>query len=209
MMKTVYFIYVSIPQKIFDSKIKFLLSNTEDFRFKRNTMYGLYAWSTKKKIVKEFFELREPKIYTLVEKEIDSEEYFEHFKSKYSNLELTIREYDRKDGANLKTTEIVTTKNEWVNSTIDNEQNLWEFGPEVFEDIPYKLFKNKVINALDLIGYIDTYIRKFGTNEEIDDENYNRSFGLTSNGNEYRLNTSDTVNVLLYLFHFLFYGTEI
>ena len=111
MMKTVYFIYVSIPQKIFDSKIKFLLSNTEDFRFKRNTMYGLYAWSTKKKIVKEFFELREPKIYTLVEKEIDSEEYFEHFKSKYSNLELKIREYDRKDGANLKTTEIVTTKN--------------------------------------------------------------------------------------------------
>lgn len=208
-MRKIYFIYVTIPEKVFNTKVKYLISNSHNYRWKNGNMYGLYAWSTKKKLIKEFLEIRNNSIYTVINKEID-EDYYKEVKSTYGTSELKLLEYKHLDSnKNLNTIEVVSTKDELRCSTIDHQEYLEEFGPSVYSDLPITLFNDKLYVALDTIGYVSDYYSLYGTDEEADYYAYNKSFGLTCTGKSTKIfSDADTVNILLYLFHYLFYGKE-
>lgn len=204
-MKKVYFIYVSIPEKIFN-KTKYLLGNIEGYRWKRDKMFGLYAWSTNKEIVSEFFEVRNKDIYTLVKKDVDDDE-LDLIKDRFNNLKLDHRVYYLDKSEKLdKSVEIVSTKNEFVSSTIDSEENLWEFGPPIEQDVPYTMFNDKVLSALDLLGYCKGYELRYADGDQRDFAEYNLGFGLTPLGNKDKASYDNQMNILIYLFSYFFYG---
>lgn len=206
-MKRVYFIYVAIPEVTFNT-IKYMLGNTEQYRWKHDKMFGLYAWTSSKSIAKEFFEVRNKDIYTLIKKDVDEDE-LNHLKSDYNLLKLERRIYYL-NGDNIldKSVEIVSTKNEYVCVTSDSEEYMWEFGPQIEEDTPYRIFNDKIIEALDTIGYNNGYDLRYGTDAEIDAANYNASFGLTPLGKRQKIVYDNQMNILLYLFKFFFYGEK-
>lgn len=206
-MKKVYFIYVSIPERIFN-KVKYMLGNTEGYRWKRDKMFGLYAWTTNKAIASEFFEVRNKDIYTLVKKEIDEDE-LKHIKDMYYTLKLDHRIYylDKSESID-KSVEIVSTKNEYVCVTEEAEEYMWEFGPQISENVPYEIFNDKVLNALDTVGYCKGYDLRFAKDEQMESTSYNLSFGLTPLGNRDSFRYDNKMNVLIYLFNYFFYGDK-
>jgi len=204
-MKKIYFIYVSIPENIFN-KVKYMLGNTERYRWKHDKMFGLYAWTTSKSIANEFFEVRDKDIYTLVKKDVDDEE-FRHIKDDLNILKLDRRVYyldktEHKD----RSVEIVSTKNEYVCVTSDSEEYIWEFGPPIDESVPYIIFSDKVMDALDTLGYSKGYDLRYGEDMQNDYANYNASYGLTPLGKRDKILYDNQMNILIYLFNFFFYG---
>lgn len=206
-MKKVYFIYVAIPEEIFNT-IKYILDKSDNYRWKKSKMFGLYAWSTNKSIVKEFFQVRNKDIYTIVKKEIDDFEY-KNFKDIYNTLKLDRRLYyfDRSEKKE-RSIEIVSTKNEYIASTMNAEENLWEFGPPIEQSVPYTIFNNDIIYALDYLGYTKEYDLRYAAEDTIDFNSYNESFGLTPLGNRNKMIYENQMNILLYLFRFFFYGDK-
>lgn len=204
-MRKIYFIYVAIPEEIFN-KVKYMLGNTERYRWKRNKMFGLYGWTTSKSIVKEFFEIRNKDIYTLVKKDIDDEEY-QRIKDDLNILKLDRRTYNLNDIQHKKI-DIVSTKNEYVCVTIDSEQYIWEFGPPIDKDLPYNIFNDKICNALDILGYSKGYELRYGDEDILDQTSYDMSFGLTPMGNKDLIHYDNEMNILLYLFKYFFYGDK-
>lgn len=207
-MKKIYLIYVTIPEKVYNNRIKFLVSGEYNFRYKNGKVYGLYAFTNKKKIVNEFFETRNGDIYNLVEKELDEHDY-ELLRTSYITLELKLRDYVFEDeNGNEKSIEVVSTKDEFVNSTIDARENLYEFGPKA-HDIPVDVFKDKLLESLSAIGYVSDYYTRYGTDDERDFESYQMSFGMSTYGKMIHFTETNTFNVLLYLFSYMFYGKTI
>lgn len=206
-MRKVYFIYAIIPENIFNT-VKYMLGNADKYRWKHDKMFGLYAWTTSKSIAKEFFEVRNKNIYTLIKREVDDDEY-ERIKYDFNVLKLDRRVYylDR-DHKNDKSVEIVSTKNEYVCTTMEYEEYLWEFGPPISEDVPYNMFNDKVLQALDTIGYTKGYDLNYGVDDSRDTVEYNLSFGLTPLGNKEKLTYDNQMGILLYLFRYFFHGDQ-
>lgn len=204
-MKRVYFIYVAIPENIFNT-VKYMLGTTDKYRWKHDKMFGLYAWSSSKSIVKEFFEVRDKDIYTLVKKDVDDEE-LNHLKNDFNLLKLDRRIYYLDGDMKLdKSVEIVSTKNEFVCATIEAQEYLWEFGPPIMEEVHYNIFNDKILKALDTIGYTKNYELIYGVDGDRDTAEYNLSFGLTPLGNRDKFVYDNQMGILLYLFKYFFYG---
>lgn len=206
-MKTVYFIYVAIPYDIFDSKIKYMISNPNSYKYKHDKKFGLYAWTTKKSLVKNFLETRVSNIYTFVDKEV-TDEFLKDLKSNNGALQLEIRDFEYIKNKKIKHAEIISTKDEWRCSCMDAREYIEEFKPIPKEEFNINIYNSKVFDALDKIGYISDYMIYYGNSDEIDFENYNLAYGVTGRGNCISHKHIDNVNVLLYLFHYLFYGTD-
>ena len=209
-MKKIYYIYAIIPENIYDKKVRYIIPNQHDYKLKHNAMYGLYAWSTSKKIVKEFFEVRNKSVYTLIKKDIYDKEDYKLIKEKYGDLELDYRKfyYNNDSPDEEESITIVSTKNEYVQSTEYISENLYEFGPKADIAIHYSIFKDKIIKALDLLGYTTDYDIEYGNDSDADYASYNLSFGLTKYGNRNVTGNVNQMNILLFLFRYLFYGNE-
>ena len=209
-MKKIYYIYAIIPEQIYYSKIRYIIPNQHDYRLKHNSMYGLYAWTTSKKITKEFFEVRNKSIYTLIKGDMIDKEDYKRMKEKYGELELDYRKYyyDGNTPIEEDSITIVSTKNEYIQSTEYVAENLYEFGPKSDINIHYSIFKDKIIKALDLLGYTTDYDIEYGEDSDADCASYNLSFGLTKYGNKDITKNVNQMNILLFLFRFLFYGNE-
>lgn len=206
-MKRIYFIYVSIPELIFN-KAKFIIAKTERFRSKKGKTFGLYAWTTDKNILGEFLEVRNNEIYSITKKEIEKDE-FKTVKSEYPSQELKRYKYYLDDSEDdKKSIDIVSTKFEYINSTVDGQENIYEFGPNVYEDAPYQIFNDEIIEALDFLGYTDKYDLTYGDGDRIDQVSYNNSFGLTALEKNKRIKFDNQMNILLYLYRFFFYGND-
>ena len=204
-MKKVYLVYATIPYKIF-IKIKYMLPKIEKFKSKGNNMVGLYAWTTNKEYVEEFLEIRNNSIYTVKKVDIEEKGELKSIKDNYGTSELKPYEYyldsDDKDSEHV---DIISTKNEFVCSTIDSEEYLFDFGPSVEEEAPYVIFNDDIIEALDVLGYTDKYDLSFGDSEKVDLVSYNNSFGVSVMERS-KIKFTNQMNILLYLFSFFFYG---
>ena len=207
-MKKLYFIYVRIPENIYNNKIKYLIPNVYDYRWKHGYMYGLYAWTTKKKYVKEFFEVRDKSAYTLIEKEIEDDDDVKQVNSIHPSLKLVLKKFETIEDGNKKKVEILCTKNEYVVSVIDGDEYLYDFGPEIYEDIDYRLFNDKIIKALDTLMYVNKYDSLFGSVDENSFNEYNAGFNLTKYGDYIKLRDVDQISALLYLFKFFFQSDQ-
>lgn len=206
-MKKIYFIYAAIPEKVFNT-VKYMLHNADTYRWKSGKMFGLYAWTTSKAIATEFFEIRNKNVYTLIKKDIDEDEY-KHIKDQFNVLKLDHRRYyfthEREKENSI---EIVSTKNEFVCTTMDAEEYLFEFGPPINESIPYQIFNDKVMYALDLLGYTKNYDLKYADETQVDFTNNQLSYGLTVLGTTDKIRYDNEMNILLFLFRYFFYGDK-
>lgn len=205
-MRNVYFIYATIPEKIYNIRIKYLLSEcSNNFRFQKNIMYGLYAWTDDKELLNEFKKGRDNKIYTIIKKKLDSEE-FRDLKHYYKSLRLGMHKYKVSDSNTIK---VVSTKFEHDKCTDeDGESYFYDFAPEIDFDLPISLFNKDIQQALDLLMYNEMYDRMYGDGDAISNNDYSKSYGLTPCGQKFVLNEFNELSLLLYLFKPLFVGFE-
>lgn len=215
----IFFIYAKIPQKVYDKRLKYIISNQYDFEYKDGYMVGLYAWTKKKKICKEFFELRDGigNLYTIMEKDVNHSQY-EYIREKYFELELLPHKYfyvthinDVKEDMSMndRFMEVVSTKNEYKVSTNESSEYIHDFGPKVEENYPNpRIFNSKTIEILDIIGYTTEYDILFGTKEQSQYALDQFQDGKTVYGHDIFLTGENELTNLLYLFKFMFFGSD-
>lgn len=210
-MKKIYIIYATIPENIYNRQLKYTLPSTnKDYQWKNGKMYGLYAWTDSKKILNEFFEIRNSGIYTVSKKSCLSDEEYKIFKDNYSMLKLSLnRFYYTSEMNDDECIDIVTTKNEYVISTEYGIETLNEFAFKPSEEISYLLFNKEIIKALDTVGYVDAYNDLYGTDDQAGFTSYQNSFGLTTFGYKKSLpKIENQMNILLFIFGYMFYGGD-
>lgn len=186
----VYFIYVRIHEKEFNHMISYMVSNKSEYSYSESSrLYtGLYAWTTKKKYVKQFLKERTNNHnYIVREKEIDDVR-FDIFSGDYKDLKLG--EYKYK-GYKDKKYLLITTFNEHTQCEEYARENIYEM---LRLDVDYMWFKDEYIDALDMLSYTTLYdeyagedSRMYSTDEldhRLDLADTNRSYGLTVLGNK-------------------------
>lgn len=199
-----YLIYAKIPESEFNKTIKYLIPNVYDYRWINEKFYGLYAWTKSKSKLNDFLEVRYKKAFEVSKKNIDDDEY-QMFKDHYNLLELVRHIY--KYGNKKKEIEVVTTKNEEIESIGNGSENYNDFGPRVHPDANYRLFKDDIIHALDMIGYTSAYDLCYGNMEEADNASFNMSYNIGSMGSTIACKPSE-LELLVYLFYYTFYGNS-
>ena len=211
-MAKVYFIFTTIPEKVFTSRIKYFIDPQTIHRYHRmdeGKMHGLYAWTTSKKKLLNFLETRNEDIYNVKKEDIPigKKEYLHELRKEIGNLELNFHEFetDNEDGK----LELVTTKDEYIAVTEDLEPNYWQFVIGDLIDIDYKIFNHGIQEALDYLGYTAHYCMNNDEDYEngmCDMANHNNSFGRTVFGFHKPKLRYDQLNLLLCFFEYMFLG---
>lgn len=209
-MKKVYLLYLIIPKIEFENRIYTLVENKYNYTdLNDENVIGLYAFTTKKSYLKEFFEVRNKERYYVKKLEMEPEEFsewrVEHITAELSHYELNV------DGKNK--VDVLCTKFEY---TFIND-----YSSEIVMDTlmlypvnDYMLFKDEYQIALDSIGYTTFYDTLIGgdshfyTEEEIEERiayaDYNLSYGMTVFGQKFPINLTNQFNLLISLFRFSF-----
>ena len=210
-MNKVYLIYATIPTYLFENKYKYLIENRYDYKPYEDNMIGLYAWTTKKELKKEFEAVRsQSNIFNVIKKDDIDDEFEELLTTKYASLELGYRDYGIDNDEYLI---ICSTKFEHVNSTIDGDENMEEFYEKSYLDdfglIDYKIFSKEMQVALDTVGYTMKYIETSSDDqEEIDFINYNSSYNMGATGVNLPTMNNNEYEILIYLYDLMFLGTS-
>ena len=206
-MSKIYFIYASISEDVFNKRIKYFIDSRiiHKFRWKHGKLYGMYAWTTDKKKVKDFLETRNGSIYTVIKKDVeDKDEELKRLRREYGEQELNYYSFRHDDPEEMI---ILTTKNEYTISTDNIEEYLYEFGG--FNDYlkyDYRVFNEEIQLALDILNYNTQYDTNIGKTESIEYARYNSSFRVTPLGRTMTDFTYNEANVLLYFFEYMFIG---
>lgn len=205
----IYMVYANISKYDYDKSMRFLLPPQHVYEYADGVYHGLYAWTTKKSIIKQFEEERNMSVFEIKKGNIDEDD-FERFKLDMAELKLDDRLYSIPLTKGVEVVHFVTTKNEFVQVNDYGRENLYYIRPQVNED--YEIFNEELINALDIINYTAIYdLNYLAADDRFPDfedrmelANYNASFNLTPLGNKYIEVENNTVVMLLYLFSSLF-----
>ena len=213
----VYGIYALIPTEEFENRMSRLVYDKNRFKLSKreNYYYGLYAWTTKKKVVKEFLDIRNKNMYKVQEIKIPKEDE-KDFKLDFKFEELAYYKYI----AGKEEYEVLTTLNEFTESCDNRSENLSDlfYGKLTNEVADYMILKQDLIDALDIIGYTTYYDIECGGNPDVvtDEEaisrtdfaGYHVSFGQTVFGRNYVDFTENELAALLYIYGPMFVGVE-
>jgi len=214
----IYMLYIKIPVKDFTKRVRDLLPNLKDYREKGDYYTGLYAWTEKKSLLKEFFKVRNKDKYIVIKHEIDEDLYT---KFCVYNKEYQIGYYSFYD--ELKLGEDTENKHEAEKHILsvfhENKEVMFEgeamFYDEFYEttSYDYHFFKEKYRECLEILGYSSLYDQcgistKFDDDDEIDDRteyaDYQASFGLTLEGHKLLNLVDDRLTIFLKNYHFAF-----
>lgn len=201
----IFYIYAKIPRLLFDERLKYLLSTQHTFHCKKGYMCGLYAFTNSKKIMKKFLEFRDPEVYSVIKDDIDDDEY-QNIHLNKSDLELRYSDFTLNEKEKI---EMVVTKNEETIIKFDGKEYINAYGPSSYVKTNFYIFNDKIINALDGLGYTKSYIDQFGSDDEVDYMYYNESFGLSPLMNDHMNSKYNELNLLLYLYRYFFIGSDI
>lgn len=213
----VYGIYAIIPTEVFENRMSKLVYDKNKFRLSKNEnyYYGLYAWTTKKKVVEEFLYIRNKDMYKVKEIKIPKEDERD-FKLEFKFEELAY--YNYKVGK--EEYEVLTTLNEFTESCDNRSENLDELlYEEITNDVAdYEILKKDLIKALDIIGYTTYYDIECGGNPEVTtDEEANDRLALASDSKSYNQTvygrryidfTENEFEALLYIYEPMFMGVK-
>lgn len=172
----IHLINIEIPIDIFKFQYIYLIDNSEKYVYKNNIMHGLYAWTTDKELLEEFLNTRNKSIFTVKSKKISKKD-LKDIKKEYSNHQLDWFTYSCKFKGEEKGIGVISTKNEYEVSKSSSE-----FIIDHFNDLEKRYFK-----------YLNNKNRK-SINE------------IMKNINDTSKVTKDTLDVLFYLFRFMFVG---
>ena len=201
----IFYIYAKIPRLLFDERIRYLLSNQHNFHCKKGYMCGLYAFTNNKKLLKKFLEFRDPDVYSVIKDNIDDDDYKDIHVNK-GDLELRYSDFSLNNKENI---EMVVTKNEETIIKYDGQEYINAYGPSSYVKTNFYIFNDKIISALDNLGYTKSYIDQFGTDDEVDYMYYNESFNLSPLLNKHIKSKYNEINLLLYLYRYFFIGSDI
>lgn len=206
----IYLIYASIDTSVYDYEIKFITPNKPVFQKEGNKMKGLYAWTTKKKLLEEFVEARNGAgIYMYLKKEVSKEEYFE-FKSDYNLLELKSYGYfiGYNDKHEKEYVNVVSTKNEFITITEDGIEYVQEEITDIVVGLsPYPCFNEKIMKACSLVGLLTQCQLFYGNDDDVDYISYQESFGLSVGSAIIHANDfGNELCLLIFLFQYMFEG---
>ena len=182
-MTKIYILYITIPNKIFDLRLKYLIDSVDsyEYKIKENSVTALYAWSKSYKMIKEFLKARCENVFTLKEKEFDDDEY-DAFRDKNRESKLGVYQvasiptdsYEALAGVEFVDKEhfvdMVLTNYEHKNISLYKSENMNEFGPKAFNNMDYTIFTDEIIQALKVLGYVTLYDSSFIRYEKMSDE---------------------------------------
>lgn len=208
-MKTVYLINAMIPREIYDTGIKYLLPSNSDFRVNGNTVSGIYAWTDSKKFLEDFLEARDSSVYKVVPIKFDDKDEFKTFKFNNKDAMLMYKSFNSEcELGKSNKIDILVTFNEYIQSTDYGSENMFEFGFSGINLTNYHIFKEKLIESLDILNYTVEYDKHNDDDSIRESNDYNMSFGITSLGHRIKFDVNNEVNVLLHLFRYFFSGVE-
>lgn len=205
-----YLIYIKVPEKEFNRRFKFIISNAHSYNYKHHTkiLKGLYAFTDDEDKLNKFLKQRSKYIFKVKEKEFKSEMELRKFTWDNDELRLIYKNFDDLDdgGGNVS----VLTKNE-VSQVIDNlYENMFEFVvKEGVFSFDYEIFNDKIIDALDILGYTYIYDKFICSDEDrIDEMGFNESYSLTRFGRKFSsiVNFKSEFDFFKYLFRYTFFG---
>lgn len=213
----VYGIYAIIPTEEFESRMFRFVHDKHKFSLSKNGnyYYGLYAWTTKKKVVKEFLDIRNKDMYKVKELKIDKEDE-KDFKLDFKFEELSYFNYKAGDDEY----EVLSTLNEFTEACDNRSENLDDLFYDVITNVvaDYEILKKDIIDALDIIGYTTYYDIECGGNPDVtsDEEandrlalaNDSRSYKQTVFGRRYVDFTENEFAALLYIYEPMFMGVR-
>lgn len=157
----VYMIFASINERVYDEVIKFYLPKQTVFQMKDGKYHGLYAWTTNKKLLKEFMDGRgKSNIYKVGKKELTDDSFIE-LKDKFDQAELKDYTYFSAEKEGKKEyVHVISTKNE--HNIVLNEGQFYiqeKIDMLLIERFPLMIILNdKLLRALNLFGLVDEYI---------------------------------------------------
>lgn len=209
----VYLIYAKIKHEIFNTRLKYLIQNEYTYKWSEdNYMYGLYAWTTSKKIYNSFMNLRgESNIYTFTKKDL-SEQELKTLESEYkdSKLEFYLYSFGNDEHGSTQYIEVASTLFEYSSTVHNLSENLYEFGPSMCKNFPIFIFNTEIKESLENIGYLDYFLLYFGDDgvHATDVYDYQKSFGCSYNGGPESpfLSETNQLGVLIYLYDYMFTG---
>lgn len=216
----IYMIYASIPESIFNDISEFLPNlSVWSYDDETNRYIGLYGWTRNKDLYKDFIDVRKDcEFYRYLSKDLDKHEYDE-FKKEFLMMKLKYYKYSRGDYNDCKSVAFPSTKWEYEctdSSAIENNVLYRIYG--IFGEMgDYYIFKDDVIEALDVIGYTTLYDSVYGGDDCFCDEEkdarvelalYNMSYGLTVRGNKFIDIFSDKFGIFMTVFNTLIFGTK-
>ena len=204
-MKLVYIIYASIPNRLWEAKLKYIINESsyvlsgKEYNYDGNNRTFIYAWTTKEKYLNAFKYFREnalKNIYKIEKVEMDKIEYGQ-FVERYKNERLRYIEIPTNDNEMYGTndfTKILCTLNEADYTIDEGHVYLYDYFSDIIK-VDYSIFDKKYINALDCLAYCDefnilryhicsssSYYDELYT-ERYEMSEYNHSFNLTGFGN--------------------------
>jgi hypothetical protein len=226
-----FIIDIMIPKDVFNDRLGYLVQKSTVKTFVTFeevdpfTVHGIYAWTTNEDYLQSFIETRANDIYRVKKLTGLDKSEVDKFRKRYPDLELSEykywynqanevplppgEEYEDPDSLFIR---IVSTKNEYENSTIFLQENMNEHFviPDLYID--YNIFKPELKEALDVLGYTYLYDSYFSPdNDEYDRKDladYNRSFGLTPGGNPFSMVMKNEYLGFIYLYHYPIFGND-
>lgn len=160
----IYLIYYKIPQNIFRKTHGFdFMQNQHNASYSKtyNFWFGLYAWTTNKKLAQRFKGTRNMKYFEIKEKDIRKKELRKLIKEDRGMKVLELIEkpltgFMKQEPVSLK---IPITKEEYTLSSRYDETLLAEYFGTIFNNpITYPtLFNSDIITALSYLGFFEIY----------------------------------------------------
>ena len=204
-MKTVYVIYAYIQNRLWESKLKYLIDehiyvlSGKEYDYDGDKRSFLYAWTTKEEYLNDFKYFRKNaigNIYEIEKMKMDKSEY-SNFKDKYENERLLYRQIPANDNEFYGTNDYINTlctNNEFVCAVDEGNVYLYDYFSEIIK-VEYCIFNKKYVNALDCLGYCDEFnVVKYEIDtlpdryhdmysDRYELSEFNNSFNLTGFGN--------------------------
>lgn len=169
----IYVLYITVPEDVFQKRLKYLINSCVDnlnYKLKDDNVVSLYAWTPKKKILKRFLEERCRDVFTIKEKEFDTDDEYYEFMNTNEDAKLRLvdigivpacdgyeRDFNKTPVDGNHFVQMVVTKFESTNFGLYKSENMNEFGPRAYADMDYCIFNDELIAALKTLGYVTLY----------------------------------------------------
>lgn len=211
-MGKIYTFYAKIPQDLFDTTYKYILSNTSSsasYQIIDGMVYILYAWTKNKEYAKEFKEVRPSNVFTMKIYHSDDIEDIDRFALTKETC-LGLNNFIKYTDDEVTRISILTTTDECkvIKSEFIECFEEHFIGELLSGDIPPSVFKEDIVKSLAVVGYTQKYYGYYGTDDECDMASYYLSYGLSPEGLPMLVDRYDKLNeveALLFIFKYFFY----
>ena len=200
----VYFVYIhNLPDKVYKNMDGNVYLPDLKYNKENETWAGFYGFTKDKKILKEFIEIHNKKYFTSKKKKITKDEYY-NFKKNHIGYFITLNKYK---AGKKKVYKLATTNDEHIHASENCEDIILNklegayLKVAYFPHFDYRIFEEKYRDLLEKIYYGTLFDILSSDESKQDLADYNRSFGMTSDGNYKLYYEYNTFNVFITIYN--------